>query len=75
MIIDDAPLAIQTVPFIFRFAEPLPETRGLPMRYDAARQVAQVLVDGTWVDRTDAPDTPSAFTRFTRVEAETTDDR
>lgn len=63
------------VPFVFHFAQQLPEVIRYPLRYDATRQVAQVLFEGKWLDRTDVPGDSVASTRFTRVQAETTDDQ
>lgn len=62
-------------PFLLRFAEPLPETTPQKLRYDVARQVAQVLVNGSWVDTPDALDSAMHSTRVTKVVAETTDDQ
>lgn len=61
------------VPFILRFANKLPPTRGEILRYDAERQIAQVLEGGKWVDRVSAGGQESS-TRVTAVHAETTDD-
>lgn len=61
-------------PFLFRFAKPMPEQKVYPVRYDARRQISQVLVDGNWID---GPDSPCEFVQSTRVTAtqrETTDD-
>ncbi len=61
-------------PFIVRFAEPLAQRSLRQARYDAQRQVTQILVEDLWVD---APDTHAhAFkdTHFTRVSGETSDD-
>jgi hypothetical protein len=61
-------------PFIVRFAEPLAQSSLRQARYDAKRQVTQILVEGLWID---APDTSAqAFkdTHFTRVGGETSDD-
>lgn len=75
MISDESLPTRLMVPFVFRFAEPLPDVPRCPLRYDAARQVAQVMFEGKWIDRPDAPRDSMASTRFTRIKAETTDDQ
>ena len=62
------------VPFVFRYAERLPQPARSPLRYDAERQIAQVLLGSTWVDTRDVPTEATPSTRLTRVKAETTDD-
>ena len=74
MTIDDSVRTRSMFPFICQFAEPLPRVAPYPVRYDAARQIAQVLVGTTWVDTPDARLAPMLTTRSTRVQAETTDD-
>jgi hypothetical protein len=64
----DAPL----LPFLARFAKPIPDATPEPIRYDKNRQIAQVQVSGAWVDAADAPGTPR-LTRCTKVAHETTD--
>lgn len=61
------------LPFLARFANPLPETIADPIKYDEKRQVAQVNFNGRWVD---APKTSRTRggTRVTKVRNETTDD-
>lgn len=61
------------LPFLARFANPLPDTITDPIRYDETRQIAQVHFNGGWVD---APKTPRTLgmTRVTKVRNETTDD-
>jgi hypothetical protein len=59
------------VPFLAKFADPLPDTNAEPIRYDETRQVAQVQVDGDWVD---ARKPTCGMTRVTKVRNETTDD-
>ena len=49
------------------------DTTAEPVRYDAARQVTQVRVDGDWVDARKAP-RRAGMTRVTKVQNETTDD-
>lgn len=61
------------IPFLARFANALPDTAAEPIRYDETRQVAEVQVDGSWVDARNAPRT-SGMTRVTKVRNETTDD-
>jgi len=63
------------VPFIVRFGEPMGESPLRPLRYDAPRQIAQVLVNGSWVDTPDATGEMEASTRMTKTERETTDDQ
>ena len=58
------------VPFLFRFAQRLPEVKPQQLRYDEDRQVSQVLKGDTWIDA--CADCES--TLFTRVAQETTDD-
>ena len=61
------------VPFLARFANALPETTAEPVRYDESRQLAQIQVDGSWVDARKAPRVAD-MTRVTKVRNETTDD-
>lgn len=61
-------------PFLFRFAQPIPDQVRTPMRYDSQRQVSQVLIEGKWVDGPDAIPASAGATTFTRVHRETTDD-
>ena len=65
---------VSYLPFMFRFAQPLPPVPRHVLRYDRTRQMSQVLVDGRWIDSPDASDEPTASTRITRVSGETTDD-
>jgi hypothetical protein len=58
------------VPFLFRFAQRLPETKPQRLRYDEVRQISQVLEGEVWIDV--CADCES--TLFTRVAQETTDD-
>jgi len=62
------------VPFLFRFAQPMPEVPLRPLRYDGVRQISQMLIDGRWVDSPDASVELIRATRFTRVARETSDD-
>lgn len=68
------PNRLGTLPFICRFAEPLPDFECRPLRYDPKRQIAQVFIQGRWLDSADAPSLDKRSSRFTRVERETSDD-
>ncbi|MGA2967481.1 MAG: hypothetical protein ABSD64_14830 [Terriglobales bacterium] len=61
-------------PFLLRFARPVAEEPSLPLRYDAARQITQVLQNGQWIDAPDSPNETAGATRKTAVGGETTDD-
>ena len=61
------------LPFLARFANPLPETIAEPINYDETRQVAQIRFDGSWVDARKARQM-AGMTRVTKVRNETTDD-
>ena len=74
MITDKSREGLLQLPFVFGFRQKLPELPSHPLRYDAARQISQVLIDGRWVDGPDASGLLMASTRFTRIERETTDD-
>ena len=63
-----------TKPFLTRYAEPLSGARRTSHRYDEVRQVSQVLVDGVWVDASEARMAVERDTRMTKVHQETTDD-
>jgi hypothetical protein len=71
---EKASLAQNMVPFVFRYAERLPQPARFPLRYDVKRQIAQVLMGSTWVDARDVPAESMPSTRLTRVNGETTDD-
>jgi len=62
------------LPFVFRFAQPLPSVPRRILRYDKTRQISQVLMDGYWIDSPDATEGSTAFSRETRIANETTDD-
>ncbi|MGA2260159.1 MAG: hypothetical protein ABSH28_01850 [Acidobacteriota bacterium] len=62
------------IPFLFCFAKPLPDPPSRQLRYDAARQIAQVFIAGEWLDTPDAPDEVIANTKITKIKMETTDD-
>ena len=62
------------LPFLFRFAAPLPSCDVVPLRYDSARQVSQVLIDGVWLDAPGSHGDLGAGTRLTATRHETTDD-
>lgn len=63
-----------SVPFLFRFARPLPEVSYPPLRYDEARQIAQALIEGKWIDALDANVEVMKESTFTRVRPETHDE-
>jgi len=60
-------------PFIARFAIALDPQAIEILRYDATRQVSQVLIGDAWVDALEAP-AGSSSTKLTKVAQETTDD-
>lgn len=62
-------------PFIFRFAERMPDRAAPLLRYDVRRQMAQVQVGNAWLDTPDARVVIEATTRMTKVSNETTDDQ
>jgi hypothetical protein len=62
------------IPFLLRFARPLPEVLYPPLRYDAARRVSQALIDGKWVDALDTDVEIMRESTFTRVRPETHDE-
>jgi hypothetical protein len=62
------------IPFIFRFAQQIPPTASETLRYDAQRQITQILESGSWVDTPTARAKAGEDTRFTKVKSETTDD-
>ncbi len=63
------------LPFVVRFGEFMEERPLRQLRYDASRQIAQVLVEGIWVDTPDATGEVEASTRMTKIAPETTDDQ
>lgn len=76
MIIDnDGEHGAFPVPFLLRFAQRLPDIPDRPLRYDAARQLGQILVEGRWVDSLDVSFGPEVETLCTKVDKETTDDQ
>jgi hypothetical protein len=62
-------------PFLMRFSEPIRRTEVPPARYNTARSMVQVLVDGNWVDAPDTFETVICPTRITKIHNETTDDQ
>ena len=74
MINDKANTMYSMVPFVFQFAQIMDETDHQKMRYDAVRQISQILVAGNWVDGPDAQIESAAGTRLTDIDRETTDD-
>lgn len=63
------------LPFIFRYAAPIPHAPLHTLRYDHERQISQVLVEGQWVDAIDVRMPDARSTRITRVALESTDDQ
>jgi len=63
----------EMVPFLVRFAKAIPHKPDPVFRYDASRQLGQVLVDGLWTDSPDAGDILNG-TRVTEVKTETIDE-
>lgn len=61
-------------PFLLQFAEPIKHTEPQRLRYDETRQIAQVQINGQWVDTPDALEHTMQSTRITKVQSETTDD-
>ena len=72
---DDRSTYPSRVPFIARFADPLPDVPLYTFRYDPERQVSQVLVNGRWLESPEAYLETQPGTRLTRVGGETTDDK
>jgi hypothetical protein len=66
--------AMSTLPFVFRFAMPLPEIWYPALRYDSTRQISQAFMDGLWIDAVDADVEVMRESRFTRVRPETHDE-
>jgi hypothetical protein len=64
------------LPFLLRFADPVPREDGLPYRYRHDLQVGEILVNGAWRVTSDADAEPSVQrrTRTTLLARETTDD-
>lgn len=61
-------------PFVFRFAELIPNRVAHMLRYDIRRQISQILVAGEWIDAPDAPGEAVPGTSITATRRETTDD-
>lgn len=61
-------------PFLLQFAEPIKHVEPQRLRYDEMRQIAQVQINGQWVDTPDALEHTMQSTRMTKVQSETTDD-
>lgn len=68
------PVDSPSLPFIFRYAEVMPEQVSFPVRYDRERQLSQVLVSGEWIDSADVPFDIAQGTSITATRRETTDD-
>jgi hypothetical protein len=64
-----------TIPFLFDFAQLIPQVPSRAVRYDLSRQVSQTLVDGVWIDSVKLPSEPWGSTKVTDVRQETTDDQ
>lgn len=67
-------MTTRTRPFAVRLGQRMPRESGPEIRYDAARELTQVCVDGEWVDAIDARIEVGHVTRKTGVDQETTDD-
>lgn len=74
MIINKSSEGLHALPFIFGFGRKLPDVPHHPLRYDAERQISQVLIEGRWVDTPDASGHLMASSRITKIGQETTDD-
>jgi hypothetical protein len=68
-------VSVPTVPFLLRFAEAIPNYPPSAFKYIPERQIAQVYVNGQWVDTPDAAGELGHITRKTAVHQETTDDQ
>lgn len=67
--------SLLNVPLLLRFGERLPaHTSTQLVRYNANRQVSEVLVNGSWIDVADT-NHELAGTRLTEIGRETTDDQ
>jgi hypothetical protein len=66
--------AMSKLPFLFRFATPLPEISYPALRYDSLRQVSQAFMSGEWIDAIDADVEVMRESRHTRVRPETHDE-
>ncbi len=62
-------------PFLFRFAQLIPDEPLPLLRYDAVRQLSQVFIDGEWIDAADYGGDVAKYSRVTRTKPETTDDQ
>jgi hypothetical protein len=71
---EEKDVGTSTLPFLFRFARPLPEISYPVLRYDAARQVSQAFINGGWIDAVDADVEVMRENRHTRVRPETHDE-
>lgn len=65
---------MSTLPFLFRFATPLPEISYPALRYDLTRQISQAFINGEWIDAADAEVEVMRESRHTRVRPETYDE-
>lgn len=71
----EAPSASMALPLLMRFAKPLGPAVSHRLRYDPARQIAQVEINGQWVDTPDAEGEFPSSTFITKVARESTDDQ
>jgi len=62
------------MPLILRFAEPIPIASSELLRYDAERQITQILQGNEWVDAPNSQQGTGESTKYTKVSVETTDD-
>jgi hypothetical protein len=71
---DEKSAGISALPFLFRFATPLPEILCPLLRYDSIRQLSQAFINGEWIDAVDADIEVMRESRHTRVRPETQDE-
>lgn len=65
---------MSAIPFLLRFAQALPDIPLPSLRFDATRQILQVLIDGRWTDSPDADIDLMRGSTYTRVRPETYDE-
>ena len=66
--------SLSLFPFLFQFAQPLPEVADRLLRYDPERQISEILADDGLQESLDAQRWCERATRFTEVRTETIDD-
>ena len=71
---EEKDVGISMLPFLLRFATPLPEISCPALRYDSTRQVSQAFINGEWIDAVDADVAVMKESRLTRVRPETQDE-